>query len=149
MLFWNILLFVFKLVLIVLIYWILWNILRGVRQEMSERLNAVQAEDHSTPGRLLVVNPGQDNRTKPGQVFPLLPENRLGADKNNQIRLRDPFISGLHARLFWDGTEWWVEDQGSRNGTYVNQVQCPAFTPQPVPPGATLRLGGMTFRLQE
>jgi S1-C subfamily serine protease len=32
----------------------------------------------------------------------------------------DRSVSARHAMLSWDGSAWWVEDLGSRNGTYLN-----------------------------
>jgi pSer/pThr/pTyr-binding forkhead associated (FHA) protein len=32
----------------------------------------------------------------------------------------DSMVSRQHARLFYNGTSWYVEDSGSSNGVYVN-----------------------------
>jgi len=35
---------------------------------------------------------------------------------------KDLSVSWRHGRFVWQGGEWWYEDTGSRNGTYVNDV---------------------------
>jgi pSer/pThr/pTyr-binding forkhead associated (FHA) protein len=39
---------------------------------------------------------------------------------NNTIYVEDDFVSTNHAMLTFRGRSWFVEDQGSTNGTYVN-----------------------------
>jgi pSer/pThr/pTyr-binding forkhead associated (FHA) protein len=45
---------------------------------------------------------------------------RLGRSPDNDVILRDPATSGHHARLERRGTEFWIVDLGSTNGTLVN-----------------------------
>jgi pSer/pThr/pTyr-binding forkhead associated (FHA) protein len=82
-----------------------------------------------------------------GSALALHPETTLGARPENEIVLGDPFVSGRHARLSWDGSNWWVEDLGSRNGTYVDRRRCSPHTPQVLPPGGVLQVGDITFEL--
>jgi hypothetical protein len=145
----NLLLFLFKFVLIGLIYWVLLLLLRTVRQEMLQRVESRPQEAGIVPGRLRVVDPGGDPGAHPGQVFPLQPDTSLGAGPDNTIVLKDPFVSSRHARIRWDGAGWWIEDQGSRNGTLLNGTQVPPHSPTAVPPGGWVQVGGMTFILLE
>jgi diguanylate cyclase (GGDEF)-like protein len=56
-----------------------------------------------------------------GAIFPLLlDENVIGRTKDCAIRIEDPDISRRHARIVRRGPEaYFVEDLGSRNGTFV------------------------------
>src|SRR5688572_15953315 len=45
----------------------------------------------------------------------------IGNRKSAQISIRDPWISWDHASLSFDGTNFWLEDLGSSNGTYINK----------------------------
>ena len=47
-------------------------------------------------------------------------ENRIGRGLDCQIVLTDPLSSRVHAVVFRDEDGWWVRDEGSRNGTYLN-----------------------------
>lgn len=45
----------------------------------------------------------------------------LGRDLSNRIAFRDDTVSRRHARVVWDGAQWWLLDLGSKNGTWVNE----------------------------
>jgi pSer/pThr/pTyr-binding forkhead associated (FHA) protein len=63
--------------------------------------------------------------------------------------LQDQYVSAHHARLRWDGASWWLEDLGSRNGTFVNRKRCTPLQATLLPPGGLLQVGGMAFELLE
>lgn len=48
-------------------------------------------------------------------------EVMLGRERGCDCRLSNKTISGRHARLAYHHGQWWVEDLGSKNGTYLNQ----------------------------
>jgi diguanylate cyclase (GGDEF)-like protein len=45
---------------------------------------------------------------------------QIGRSARNDLALDQESISRHHARITFDGTEYWVQDLGSTNGTYVN-----------------------------
>ena len=47
-------------------------------------------------------------------------ENRIGRGIDCQIVLTDPLSSRVHAIVHCDEDEWWVRDEESRNGTFLN-----------------------------
>jgi len=56
-----------------------------------------------------------------GRNFPLFARNiGIGRDKDNDIRPSDPTVSRKHARITFDGVDFYVEDVGSANGTTVS-----------------------------
>ncbi|NLJ25281.1 MAG: FHA domain-containing protein [Firmicutes bacterium] len=57
---------------------------------------------------------------KPLQVWPIREKIRLGRGFGNDVVLDDPFVSINHARIYLDKKEYWLEDLGSTNCTYVN-----------------------------
>ena len=54
------------------------------------------------------------------QVVPVKYEIRLGRGSSNDLVIEDPFVSLSHARIYLDKEEYWLEDLGSTNRTYVN-----------------------------
>jgi pSer/pThr/pTyr-binding forkhead associated (FHA) protein len=96
---------------------------------------------------LHVLNPGGDQRVRQGSSLPLKSTTRLGAGVENDIILSDPYISDRHARMTWDGSAWWIEDLGSKNGSRVDGAPCPPHVPCQVASGARLALGEMVFEL--
>ncbi|HZW03148.1 MAG TPA: FHA domain-containing protein, partial [Anaerolineaceae bacterium] len=98
---------------------------------------------------LRVVEPGGDPHLRSGMYLSLSPVTRLGSERDNDIVLQDRFVSSHHARLQWDGVDWWLTDLDSRNGTTLDGGQVAAQTPQRVAPGGSLRIGDVTFELME
>jgi len=49
------------------------------------------------------------------------PQTTIGYDKENDITINDPAVSGKHAFLKLQGDEWFIFDAGSLNGVLVNK----------------------------
>jgi hypothetical protein len=145
------LLFLGKWVLIALIYLMLIIVLAAVRREMRQRLNNPQLPPAAVPGRLRVLQGGDDPALTPGHLIDLPTALVLGADRKRlnkeDLVIRDRYVSGRHARLSWDGVYWWLKDLGSANGTRVNGQDCPPQEKVFVPIGATLQFGDVVFEL--
>ena len=146
---WGTLLFAGKWLFIALIYLVLFMVVVAVRREMGLRLTGELQTPVVAAGRLKIIKGGTDPRARPGAILALPNEATLGSDRENALVLTDQFVSSRHARLRWDGAIWWLEDLGSKNGTFINGRQCPPHREQPTPFGATLLLGDMAFELLE
>ncbi len=48
------------------------------------------------------------------------PEIIIGRSPRNHLVLRDSTVSRRHARIYREAGEWFVEDLGSKNGTFLN-----------------------------
>lgn len=84
---------------------------------------------------------------KAGQTIAL--EGRpllMGRAQDADLVLVDDYASGRHARLFPQGTRWFLEDLGSTNGTYVNGA--PVTRALPVGPGTAIRIGKTVMELE-
>jgi diguanylate cyclase len=68
----------------------------------------------------------------------------IGRDATCGLSLNDSSVSRRHARVHADGSEFSVEDLGSRNGTFVNGRQ---VTREPLHPGDRLEVGTVPLRL--
>ena len=44
----------------------------------------------------------------------------IGRNSDNNLYFNNQYVSGDHAKLFYDGEKWSIEDEDSTNGTYVN-----------------------------
>ena len=98
--------------------------------------------DRSAP-RQLVVADGPDA----GQAVELGSEPLLiGRGTDAAIRLDDDYVSTRHARVATNGEEWFVEDLGSTNGTYVGSQR--VTTPTPVTVGTPIRIGKTVLELR-
>ncbi len=150
---WNEILFVGKWLLIALFYLALLIVFLAVRREMRSFRRDAGSGLKAAAGRLRVVSSEADASFKRGDVLALPNEVLVGSNSDqigrDGILLRDPYVSSRHARLYWDGASWWLEDLGSTNGSVVDRQPCPAHEAVPVPFGGAIQLGGMTFRLEE
>lgn len=79
-----------------------------------------EAPDKGPFGRLAV-----QNGPLAGQVFEIGSRTfRIGAVAGNELILPDdPTVSSNHARLFWEGAIFKIEDLSSLNGTYINGMK--------------------------
>lgn len=68
----------------------------------------------------------------------------VGRDPGCEIVVTDGSVSRRHARLERRGAEWWVVDQGSANGTYLNSAR---IAEQALRTGQELRFGALAFRV--
>lgn len=63
----------------------------------------------------------------------------------------DPDASRRHARIFRRDGEWWLEDLGSANGTFIGEFAQSQKISAPVKllPGQIFRIGLTRFRLEK
>jgi hypothetical protein len=69
----------------------------------------------------------------------------VGRDPSCEIVVTDGSVSRRHARLERRGPAWWVVDQGSANGTYLNSQR---IAEQALKAGQELRFGALAFRVE-
>lgn len=72
----------------------------------------------------------------------------LGRDAVAELRIDDPRISRLHARVSYERGQWWIEDLSSRNGTNVNGCLITDKTPLGDAADVYLYEGGQPIRLR-
>ncbi|MHA7209254.1 FHA domain-containing protein FhaB/FipA [Arthrobacter sp. MDT1-65] len=70
----------------------------------------------------------------------------LGRAQEATLVLEDDYASGRHARLFPQGSRWFIEDLGSTNGTYLAGAQLTRALP--VEPGLPIRIGKTVIELR-
>ncbi|SHE64567.1 Inner membrane component of T3SS domain-containing protein [Streptoalloteichus hindustanus] len=70
----------------------------------------------------------------------------IGRADDSTLVLDDDYASTRHARLSPRGTDWYVEDLGSTNGTYLDRAKVTA--PTRVPLGVPIRIGKTVIELR-
>ncbi|WP_181781814.1 FHA domain-containing protein FhaB/FipA [Pseudonocardia pini] len=70
----------------------------------------------------------------------------IGRADDSTLKLDDDYASTRHARISQQGDEWYVEDLGSTNGTYLDRAKVTA--PTRVPLGAPVRIGKTVIELR-
>jgi hypothetical protein len=87
-------------------------------------------------------------RLHPAQGDPIAIEaerSLIGRDRTAEVRINESSISRKHATLERRGAEWVITDNGSANGTFVDNVQVAEAV---LRNGQTLRLGAASFRVE-
>ncbi|MDP9272758.1 MAG: FHA domain-containing protein [Chloroflexota bacterium] len=116
------------------------SLLRDLR--LAER---VQKAAQTGIGRLAVLESPEDEPPV-GQTISLGPINSIGRNVNSTIYVEDDFASATHAMLTFRGRAWFVEDQESTNGTYVNGHRIDR--PVALSYGDELTIGRIRMRLE-
>ncbi len=62
-----------------------------------------------------------------------------------QLVIDEPTISGLHARIRWRAGDYWLYDEGSEQGTYLNYARL-GLAPRRLKEGDDVQLGRVRFR---
>jgi pSer/pThr/pTyr-binding forkhead associated (FHA) protein len=136
-----ILLWAVRLLFLGLLYLFLLQVVRALVRDLRAASQSAIAE----LGRLHVLaSPAGDPPT--GASFSLDAITSLGRDVNNSVVIDDPFASQEHAILTFRGRDWYVEDLGSTNGTYVNGNRVDGVAPLGF--GDELQIGQVRLRLE-
>ena len=98
--------------------------------------------DRHAPRSLVVTDGPNKGQSAPLHKAPIL----IGRGADAAIRLDDDYVSTRHARVASNGEQWFVEDLGSTNGTYIGHQR--VTTPTPVPPGTAIRVGKTVLELR-
>jgi hypothetical protein len=80
-----------------------------------------------------------------GRRYPLEDVTLIGRSSDNTVVLPDRRVSARHARLAPRNGDWWIEDLGSTNGTFVGTRQ--VATMARLDPSSEIRFGPVVARM--
>ena len=100
------------------------------------------ADKVASVGSLKVVEPPE----RRGTSYPVSDEMTVGRAEGCAVSLDDTFASQLHARIFRRENEYYVEDLGSTNGTFLNRKR--VHGPVPIRKNDRLQVGNTVMELQ-
>ena len=115
----------------------------GTKKEKAQDRAKPTKPKRGTPTKLQIVGGPNAGQSVPLGDQPIL----LGRGTDAAIRLDDDYVSTRHARFATNGEQWFVEDLGSTNGTYVGSQR--VSTPVPVGIGTQVRLGKTIVELRK
>jgi pSer/pThr/pTyr-binding forkhead associated (FHA) protein len=141
---------------LLLLWLFIWSVLRVLRTDIYAPTGAVMvrrglalrgtrspARQGKTAARYLVVTEGAlaGTRISLGSQ-PVL----IGRADDSTLVLSDDYASSRHARLSPRGADWFVEDLGSTNGTYLDRSK--VTTAVRVPIGTPVHVGKTVIELR-
>lgn len=113
---------------------------RGFAATRAAAVRLMRGQDLAEPHLLVAAGPDA------GRRHPLRSPTTIGRGRSADLRLADPAVSRLHARVARGGDRWIAEDLGARNGLRVNGRALRG--PHPLAPGDELELGETRLRLE-
>ncbi|MDF2826063.1 MAG: hypothetical protein K0R68_3471, partial [Mycobacterium sp.] len=142
---------------LLLLWLFIWSVLRILRTDIYAPTGAVMVKRGLALRGTLLPSRGQ-RRNTPRQLVvtegalagtriqlgaqPVL----IGRADDSTLVLTDDYSSTRHARLSPRGSEWYVEDLGSTNGTYLDRAK--VTTAVRVPIGTPVRIGKTAIELR-
>jgi pSer/pThr/pTyr-binding forkhead associated (FHA) protein len=118
---------------------------RGGRREQAPARSAAPAPTPAgrmVPGTLVVTAgslAGTRLKLGPGPIL-------MGRAEDSTLVLDDDYASTRHARILQQGQEYFLEDLGSTNGTYLDRARI--TSPTPVAIGVPIRIGRTVIELR-
>ena len=140
---------------LLLLWLFIWSVLRILRTDIYAPTGAVMmrrglalrgtllpTKDRSVPRQLVVTEGALAGTRIPLSTQPVL----IGRADDSTLVLTDDYASTRHARLSPRGPEWYVEDLGSTNGTYLDRAK--VTTAVRVPIGTPVQIGKTVIELR-
>lgn len=135
----NALSIIFRYIFIIIIYLFIFSIIRLIYLDIRSM------DSFSLAGRpyLKLVNRRDTLPYKVKNHYIIEEKLTLGRNKENNISIKDPFISKNHLVIIKDELSYFLEDLNSANGTFVNQQKVEDIVP--LKNGDVIEVGNLEF----
>lgn len=117
----KILSWVIRYIFIILIYYFLYGIIRLIYLDIQQ-INSINRNKSNSP-YLKLINRKERLDFDIQEFYDLKDITTIGRAKDNAIQILDKYISSNHLKIVRDEGEYFLEDQGSVNGTYLNSTK--------------------------
>ncbi len=116
---------------------------RAPEQRGREPKAKAPSKRRGSPTHVLVTEGANAGERADLAAAPVL----IGRGSDAAIRLDDDYVSTRHARIAASGDQWFVEDLGSTNGTYIGTVRI--TQPTTITLGTQVRIGKTILELRK
>jgi pSer/pThr/pTyr-binding forkhead associated (FHA) protein len=113
------------------------------RAEKRSKAPKAPPKRRGSPTHVAVVEGANTGERADLDAAPIL----IGRGPDAAIRLDDDYVSTRHARIAASGDQWFVEDLGSTNGTYVGTARI--TQPTTLSLGTQVRIGKTVLELRK
>lgn len=117
----KILSWIIRYIFIILIYYFLYGIIRLIYLDIQS-INKTNLKLQDSP-YLKLVNRKERLDFDVEEFYDLKPVTTIGRSKESDIQILDRYISSNHLQITVDEGEYFLEDIGSVNGTYLNSTK--------------------------
>jgi pSer/pThr/pTyr-binding forkhead associated (FHA) protein len=115
----------------------------AARAGKSKKSSKPPPKRRGSPTHVLVVDGANSGERADLAKAPIL----IGRGNDAAIRLDDDYVSTRHARIASSGDQWFVEDLGSTNGTYIGSARI--TQPTTLTLGTQVRIGKTILELRK
>lgn len=135
----NVLSLIFRYIFILLIYLFMIGIIRMIYLDIKSMRSSINDGD----SYLKLLNRKDTLPFKVNEVYVIDNDVTIGRGAQNDIILKDPYISKSHAKIIIDENEYFLEDLNSVNGTLINDEK--VFDVVKLKDGDRIKLGQIEF----
>jgi len=132
---------VLRIGLAILLYIFLWRVLQTLWQELKQQANLLSTQIKPSIHINARMEDGKEVRYHFRQ-----PEIVIGRGSHCDISLLDEALSANHVRISFHHGQWWLEDLGSTNGTFLNKDRI--AVPTVIITGDQFKSGNITFSVR-
>ena len=116
---------------------------RRAQRRTAKRRPKPAKRARGAPTHVAILDGANAGETVSLDGAPLL----IGRGTDAAIRLDDDYVSTRHARIASSNGQWFVEDLGSTNGTYIGSQRL--SQPSALQAGSKVRIGKTTLELRK
>ncbi|KRQ87111.1 FHA domain-containing protein FhaB [Caloramator mitchellensis] len=132
---------ILKFVVIGLIYLVLFRIIRVMYLD----LKGVKPKGNVKEYTLEVIDAPEETGLSRGSFFLVHKVLLIGRNDDSDITIKDPYISGNHAKIFVKNNNLYIEDLNSTNGTFLNGKRIKDL--EGIDDGDIIEMGRVTFKV--
>lgn len=134
---------IFQYGLLFLLLAFIYKVIRYMKEDVKPLVEDAYAKVEITneEAGLVVLNSGDESLLN--QKFIFSDELMVGRSPQSDIVINDNFVSHNHARIYMLNNQYVLEDLGSANGTYLNDVRLDGNTY--LQTGDIITIGTVTF----
>ncbi len=136
-----------KIIFLILLYLFLYVLIRMITKDLKEgaaKKPIKRSAEAIRKPRLVIL---ESTAEKAGKVFPFTQEFIIGRDPENDMFLKDVFVSKQHCLIYKHGKKILIKDLGSSNGTFLNGEKIDK--PEELRVGDKIRVSQTTFKFVE
>ena len=135
---------VLSYVFTVIIYLFIFSVMRLIYMDVK-KMSRFESEDFSAAptASLRLTKSKVPLTSEVKRRYPIYGEAVIGRSKKCDIVINEKFVSGEHLKIWYEDGECYLEDLGSRNGTFVNDQRIRKMVL--LDPEDVISIGGLNF----